>query len=132
FTDTAAMTGADGGFRLVVPAGPSVLRVIGPTADYRLHDYAYQPCPACGREHVRLFEHARVALDLAHGARPEPVRVTLRRGTAIVGRAVGPDGESIREGVLVCRTVVQPLRSLVPRVLPIRDGSFALPGCVPG
>jgi RNA polymerase sigma factor (sigma-70 family) len=132
FSDTAAVTGADGHFRIVVPTGPSALRVIGPTADYRQHDYAYQPCPECGKEHMRFVEHARVAFDLAPGARPDPVRVTLRRGTAVAGRAVGPDGMPIRDGILVCRTVVQPLRSLVPRTLPVRDGSFALPGCVPG
>jgi hypothetical protein len=50
----------------------------------------------------------------------------------IAGRAVGPDGEPIREGVAVCRTIVHPLHGQVPRTLPIRDGRFELPGCVPG
>jgi hypothetical protein len=73
-----------------------------------------------------------VALNLDAGARPEPLQITLRRGTTVKGRAVGPDGEAIREGVVVCRSIVYPIRSVVPRTLPIRDGIFELPGCVSG
>jgi RNA polymerase sigma factor (sigma-70 family) len=133
FRDTATLTGADGCFRIVVPAVSCRLEVFGPTADYRQNNYEYQPCPYCISGHlVRMFEHGLVNLNLAPGDRPEPVRVTLRRGTTVTGRVVGPDGESIREGVAVCRTVAHPLRSPVPRTLPIRDGVFELPGCVPG
>jgi hypothetical protein len=131
FSDTATLTGADGHFRVVVPAKPIVLHVFGPTADYQLCDYGYQRCSQCGKEHLRFGEHARVSMDpAAEGTRP--VRVTLRRGLTITGRAVGPDGEPIRDGVLVCRNVSQPLRKPAPRTLPIRDGVFELPGCAPG
>jgi hypothetical protein len=132
FRDTATSTGADGRFRIVVPTGPCRLEVSGPTAEYRLHDYTLQRCPTCGFEHVRTGEHRRLELNLEPGARPDPVQVTLRRGTTVTGRAIGPDGEAIREGVVVCRTIVHPLRSPMPRTLPIRDGVFELPGCIPG
>jgi hypothetical protein len=131
FSDTATVTGPDGRFRLVVSSKPVVLRVFGPTADYQLCDYGYERCPQCGKEHLRPGEHARVRMDPA-AARPDSVRVTLRRGLTIAGRAIGPDGEPIREGVVVCRTIAQPLRKPAPRAMPIRDGHFELPGCVPG
>jgi hypothetical protein len=155
FSDTATLTGEDGVFRVVVPAKPVLLRIFGPTADYRLCDYTYQRCPQCGKEHLRPGEHARVRIapSVASAGRPEsgkgPVdsvpsvdsrratagaafRVTLHRGLTITGRAIGPDGEPIREGVVICRTVDQPLRKPTPRPLPIRDGRFELPGCVAG
>jgi RNA polymerase sigma factor (sigma-70 family) len=132
FSSTEALTDTSGRFRIAAPPGACVLRVIGPTADYQLHDYSPKPCPVCGRENVRGFEHARVTVQLTSGARPEPLRLTLRRGTTIPGRAVGPDGTPIRSGVLVCRAVAQPLRSVTPRTFPVQDGAFALPGCIPG
>jgi RNA polymerase sigma factor (sigma-70 family) len=130
FADTATMSGADGRFRIVVPANPFFLRVFGPTADYRLYDYAYQRCPQCGKPHLRPGEHARIRIDPTKKVSDDLLRVTLRRGQTVIGRAVGPDGEPIREGVLVCRSISQPLRKPAPRLLPIRDGHFELPGCI--
>jgi hypothetical protein len=133
FRDSATLTRADGRFRLVVPAKPCRLEAFGPTADYRPDTFEYRPCPYCTGSHlVRMFEHGSARFNFALGDRPEPVRVTLRRGTTVTGRAVGPDGEAIREGVVVCRSIAHPLRSPAPRPLPIRDGVFDLPGCVPG
>jgi RNA polymerase sigma factor (sigma-70 family) len=138
FSDTATLTGADGRFRIVLPASPTVLRVFGPTAQYQLCDYDYHRCPECGTEHLRHGEHARIRLDPKVSAQgsdaeaPEPIRVTLRRGLTVTGRAIGPDGEAISEGVLICRTVAQPLRKPAPRPLPIRQGQYELPGCIPG
>jgi hypothetical protein len=133
FRDTATFTGGDGRFRIVVPEGRCRLEVFGPSADYRPHSFDYEPCPYCSESHlVRVFEHAFAPLNAALGDRPEPMRLTLRRGTTIRGRVVGPDGAAIREAVAVCRSVAQPLRGQVPRTLPVRDGAFELPGCVPG
>jgi hypothetical protein len=133
FRDTAIFTGADGRFRIVVPEGRCRLEVFGPSADYRPHSFDYEPCPYCSGGHlVRVFEHAFASLNAAHGDRLEPMRFTLRRGTTISGRVVGPDGQAIREAVAVCRSVAQPLRGQVPRTLSIRDGVFEIPGCVPG
>jgi hypothetical protein len=133
FRDTAIFTGVDGRFRIVVPEGRCRLEVFGPSADYRPHSFDYEPCPYCSEGHlVRVFEHAFASLNTAFGDRSESVRLTLRRGTAISGRVVGPDGEPIREAVAVCRSVTQPLRGQVPRTLPIRDGVVEVPGCAPG
>jgi RNA polymerase sigma factor (sigma-70 family) len=129
-SDTATMTGPDGSFRLVVSASRVVLRVFGPTADYRLCGYDYERCSQCGKLHLRPGEHARVKVDAA-GGRPEPIQVVLKRGTTVPGRAVGPDGQPIRDGILLSRTLAEPLRKPVPRLLPIRDGTFELPGCIP-
>jgi RNA polymerase sigma factor (sigma-70 family) len=132
FRDAGTLTDRDGRFRLVVLPGTCHVSVVGPTPDYRLQDYTPQRCPSCGVDHLRYCEHARVVLTLDRAAPPEPIRVVLRRGVSVAGRAVGPDGEPIREGVAVCRTVIHPLHGQVPRTLPIRDGRFELPGCVAG
>jgi RNA polymerase sigma factor (sigma-70 family) len=133
FRDTATLTGPDGSFRIVVPPVSCRLEVFGPTADYQPASYDYQPCPYCTSGHqVRMFEHGLVTLNPVSGSPQEPVCVRLRRGRAISGNAIDPSGEPIHEGILICRTVAHPLRSPVPRPLPIRDGVFELPGCVAG
>jgi hypothetical protein len=131
-SDTARLSGPDGRFRLIVPTRPTILSVIGPTADYQLDNYEYQRCPQCGKDHLRTVEHARIPLDHSTPSWLRSVRVTLRRGQPVEGRAVGPDGEPIRQGIVVCRTIAHPLRQSMPRNLPIRDGVFRLPGCIPG
>jgi protocatechuate 3,4-dioxygenase beta subunit len=133
FRHMTVHTGADGQFRIVVPAGQCRLEVFGPSADYRPHSFDFEPCPYCADGHlVRVMEHGFAPLNYARGDRPAPIRLKLQRGTTVSGRVVGPDGEAIRDGVIVCRTVAHPVRSPVPRPLPIRDGVFELPGCVPG
>jgi hypothetical protein len=133
FRDVAAVTSAGGHFRIVVPPGRCRLEVFGPSADYRPHSFEYEPCPDCiDGPLVRVMEHGFAPLSHALGDRPDPLRITLRRGTTVSGRVVGPDGEAICDGALVCRTVTHPLRSTVPRPRPIRDGVLELPGCVPG
>jgi RNA polymerase sigma factor (sigma-70 family) len=132
FGAMARFTGADGRFRIVVPPLPCHLEVIGPSADYRPQTFEYEACHYCDDGHLaRIMEHAFVALHYTCHDRPEPLRLTLRRGTPVTGRAVGPSGEAIQKGVLVSRSATQPLRSGVPRALSIRDGVFELPGCVP-
>jgi RNA polymerase sigma factor (sigma-70 family) len=133
-SDVASLTGVDGRFRVALPAVPIMLRVFGPGGEYQLDSYEYERCPQCGQNHWRAGENARVRLDLTLPALPtiaNEVKVTLRRGTTVTGRAVGPDGRPIRDGVLICRNISQPLRRPAPQPLPIRNGVFELPGCVP-
>ena len=132
--DAATRAGPDGTFRVVALPGKGKGKVeaFGPTPDYQPATFDLLKCSACGKAHIRRFEHASVRIEADAGKTPASVAVTLRRGEAVAGRAVGPDGRPIRDGVLIARAVVQPLRNLVPRPLPVRDGDFALPGCVPG
>jgi RNA polymerase sigma factor (sigma-70 family) len=132
FSDAATLTAADGRFRLVVSAKPVVLRVYGPTADYRLDNYDYERCLQCGKVHLRPGEHARIKYDPTAVDRDKTIQVRLRRGQTVSGRAVDANGQPIPDGVLVCRNVAQPMRKPAPRILPIRDGHFELPGCIPG
>jgi hypothetical protein len=132
FRDAGTLTDRDGRFRLVAMPGACNIGVVGPTPEYRLHDYTPRLCPTCGVAHLRSYDHARAELTLDRAAPPEPIRLVLRRSVSVIGRAVGPDGEPIAEGVAVCRSVVHPLNGQVPRALPIRNGRFELPGCIPG
>jgi hypothetical protein len=134
FRSMGTVSRTDGRFRIVVPRGKSYLEVSGPTPEYRPQSFEYEKCHYCtANDHfVRILAHAFRPLNLAEGDRPEPMQITLHRGETVTGRVTGPSGEPIHEGVAVCRTVAHPLRSPVPRMLPIRDGAFELPGCVPG
>jgi RNA polymerase sigma factor (sigma-70 family) len=132
FRDAGTLTDRDGRFRLAVRPGACSVCALGPTPEYRLHDYTSRLCPNCGVAHLRSYEHARVELTLDRAAPPEPIRLVLRRGVSVAGRAVGPDGEPIAEGIVVCRSVIHPLNGQVPRALPIRNGRFDLPGCISG
>src|SRR6202008_3163509 len=43
-----------------------------------------------------------------------------------------PNGESIQSAVLLCNEKVSPLRDATVQPLPVREGRYELPGCVPG
>jgi len=130
--DAPVRSAPDGSFRLAVPPGPGQIRAFGPTPHFRVAGHGFRPCPACGTEHLRTFEHARADTDPLPGRCPERVTLTLTAAPPVPGTAVGSDGRPVSTGVLVCRSVVQPLRNLVTRPLLVRDGAFELPGCSPG
>jgi hypothetical protein len=129
--DVPVRTGADGSFRLIVPSGTGKVCAFGPTANYLPVSHDLLRCSWCGNNHVRRFEHALTRVEVPVGRTPDPLALVLKVGVVSSGKALGPDGAPVRHGVLVSRSVVQPLRGLVPRPLLIRDGSFELPGCSP-
>ena len=91
------MTGPDGTYRIAAPPGPGYLVVQGPDDDYVLQEfggdgvmYAARP----GRR--RHYAHAYRAVELKPGGTDHEVDLTLRRGAALRGRAVDPDGQAVR------------------------------------
>jgi hypothetical protein len=82
---------------------------------------------------VRLEPSDHGELKVAGNGMPAGlVKVTLRRGVAVTGRVIGPDGAAVGDGVVVCRHAHQPAGRPEPRSLPVRHGTFSLPGCVAG
>lgn len=124
--DTAVRTATDGSFAIAVPPGPVALEGWGPTPEYQQAAFESQSCPTCGKNHRRSFEHALAEL------RNESVTLMLHRGESIRVAAVDTDGKPVANGVAMCRSIVRPLRNMVPQPLPVHDGAFELPGCVPG
>jgi hypothetical protein len=135
------MTGPDGTYRVAAQPGPGTLVVQGPDDDFVPRVFGGEGVllwAAPGRE--RLYAHAYRAVELKPGASDQEIDLSLRRGTAILGRAVGADGQPIREASIFCRLFLR-----VPptggwklwAVLPIlgrnqvRDGRFTLRGLDP-
>ncbi len=105
---TPAATGRDGTYRVAAPPGPGYLVVQGPDDDYVLHElgadggmYVAQP----GRR--RFYAHAYHAIDLKPGGPDQELNLTLRRGSAIRGQAVGPDGQPVRDAWVCSRLMLR-------------------------
>ncbi len=134
-----AVSGPDGSFRLVVPAGPGHLLIEGPGEEY-LHVETSSTAMGIGlRPSFHLYPHAHTVLDIPPGEARHPVEIRLRRGVTITGRVIGPDGRAVAEGWVFGRGYA-PYREGAfpfgafngppPRV-EVKDGRFAIPGCDP-
>jgi hypothetical protein len=73
-----------------------------------------------------------LALDTTHGADVRELRVALRRGVSISGRVIGPDGEPIARGALLCRVQTCPQEPTEGQPQLFWDGRFTVRGCLPG
>src|SRR5262249_8273608 len=118
------------------------LMVHGPTHEYRTQALRYwsvfenddesqrwgwrEPLP----EERRFYTHAEQELKLTPAEQPAKVRLQLVRGKTVAGRVVGPGGEAVQTGVLLCGEKVSPLMNGEMQPLPVRAGGYKLPGCV--
>ena len=55
----------------------------------------------------RLYAHAYHAVDLKPGGPDHEVDLTVRRGVALRGRAVGPDGQPVRDAWVCSRLMLR-------------------------
>ncbi len=135
------VTGPDGTYRVAAPAGPGYLVVQGPDDDYVLREFGGEGAmyaAVAGRR--RLYAHAYRAVELKPGGPDHEVDLTLRRGVALHGRAVGPDGQPARDAWICSRLMLrtQPDGGWKLFILPqdhsrspVRDGRFVLHGLDP-
>jgi RNA polymerase sigma factor (sigma-70 family) len=124
------ITRQDGSFSMAVLAEPGHLLIRGPTSDY-IHEeigsnviYLGQPG---GR---RLYPDAIVKLDVPAKGEPKEVAVTLRRGAAVRGKLLGPDGKPVAKALIMHRLHVGiDLGWNFP--VEVRDGVFEVRGLDP-
>jgi RNA polymerase sigma factor (sigma-70 family) len=127
-----AVSRADGTFGLCVLPGAGHLRVHGPTSEYVLQERGQNQLDAGQPGGVRIYAHAFAPLELASGAEPRDLAVTLQRGVTVRGRLLGPDGKSVAEALLISRLHLSP-GALYWRGFPLRvqDGRFEVHGLDP-
>ena len=145
----AAVTGPDGKFQIVVPAGPGHLLVRAAKSDY-LHLVAKAVDLGLSAS-SHMYPDAMATIDLKAGAAPDELNMRLRRGVTIAGQVIGPDGAPVASAIAVgCSyrpydAVSSALRSMssvatafpfspflvdAPKIK-VRDGRFEIPGCDP-
>ena len=132
-----AATGPDGSYRIAATPGPGNLVVQGPDDDYVLREFGADGGPVGARPgHERFYAHAYHTLDLKPGAADQEVNISLRRGIAVEGRAVDPEGRPIPNAWFFSRATVSsgPLsgwrlwRLRARDHLQVRDGRFVMHG----
>ena len=139
--ETVAVTGPDGTYRVAAPPSAGYLVVQGPDDDYVLHEFHGEGTMyIAGPGRPRLYAHAYRAVDLKPGDPDHEVDLTLRRGAALHGRAVGPDGQPVRDGCVCSRLMLRTQADggwklwLDPKhesLSQLRDGRFVLHGLDP-
>src|SRR5262249_45001886 len=123
-----ARTGPDGSFRLAVVPGPASLRAYGPTLDY-----TSVAARVPGTANTTLFAHEVMRLDVPEGGDVPPLRVALTAGKSVTGRVDHPNHPTggSESTFLLCSGRVSPVRPYASLSLPVRDGTFTVPGCRP-
>jgi beta-lactamase regulating signal transducer with metallopeptidase domain/protocatechuate 3,4-dioxygenase beta subunit len=104
-----AATGSDGTYRVAAPPGPGYLVVQG-SDDYVLREFGGDGDGALiesGPGHRRFYAHAYRAVDLKPDGSGQEIDITLRRGTTIRGRVVGPDGRPVPDALVFSRIILQ-------------------------
>ncbi len=104
-----AVTGPDGTYRVAAPPGPGYLVVQG-SDEYVLREVGGDGDPSLIEAepgHRRFYAHAYRAVDLKPGEPDQEIDVTLRRGTTIRGRVVGPDGQPVPYARVFSRIILR-------------------------
>jgi RNA polymerase sigma factor (sigma-70 family) len=134
--NSRAATAADGSFLFGVMPAPGYLTVLGPGEDYVLRELGQRMAMAGQPGGRRLYSHAFHALTLKPGSPDQDIAIALRPSLAVKGHVVGPDGQPVRNAMVISRVILQPLPiawlywTLLSRDA-VRDGSFAVHGLPP-
>lgn len=116
FESYQAFSGPDGRFSLTTAAGPGNL-IVNASADHA----RVEAKDASGR----FLAHAIVPLDLKEGAESKPLEISLRRGAVVKGKLTGPDGQTVRDAVLIFRLLIDQTSTVSV------SETFELKGCDP-
>ena len=128
---SAVISRHDGTYSIPVPEGPGHLVVSQASPEYILSEFGSQKL--VGREGgLRKYAQALVRVDATKANDPIDVAITLRRGVAIEGKALSPDGKPVAEGEVITRFNVSAQAGRWGGYrIPVRDGRFVLPGLEP-
>jgi RNA polymerase sigma factor (sigma-70 family) len=128
-----AVSGHDGAFEMVLPAGPGHLLVQAPTSDYLHVVTSHKELGTDKLPNTALYPDAVTQLDLKAGAAASEVTLRLRRGVTVEVRAFEPGGEPVEQAIVFGRTFTRsenmsPFNGVAP-TLRVRSGRVEVPGC---
>ncbi len=106
--NTRAVSATDGSFQFGAMPAPGYLTVLGPGEDYVLQEIGQRMALAGKPGGRRIYAHAFHKLDLKPGSASREVTITLRPSTAVTGRVVGPDGQPVRNALVISHVILQP------------------------
>jgi hypothetical protein len=123
----------DGSFQIAVPAGKGHLLIFGPTGDYVLGEIGSNKLYSDESGGRRYRAHAIIPYEVKAGDRPHELAAAIRPGVTIKGRAVGPHGETVKDGFILTTLHIEPFSPFWRGdfQVPIRDGHFELHGLAP-
>ena len=126
-------TAADGSFHLGAEASPGLVVVDVPGDDYAFQSFGSRMIAQGQPGGRRRYAHAFAALDLKPRSETQEVNLVVRRGAAVRGEVVGPDGQPVREAWTFSPVILDP--ALWPWKgwtgsihAKVRDGRFAVHG----
>jgi hypothetical protein len=131
-----AATAADGSFQFGVMPAPGYLSILGPGEDYVLEEMGQRLALTGQPGGRRIYAHAFHALDPKPASASREVTIKLRPSAIVRGRVVGPDGQPVRDALVISRVVLQPgwiafLSWTANYRDEVRDGYFAVHGIAP-
>ena len=105
---TVLDTAADGSFQFGALPSPGYLSIMAPSDDYVLQTIGSRMIEDGQPGGRRYYSHANMLLDLKPGIGSKDIHVTVRRGVAVKGHVVGPDGQPVRDTRVISRIIMQP------------------------
>jgi RNA polymerase sigma factor (sigma-70 family) len=137
----AAVSAADGSFRLIVPPGPGHLLVDAKDPNFILKTTSAEELQTGTPGGQSRFHHEVVPINLELKDSPRELEIKVRRGVTLRGTVLGPDGKPVARGMLLCPRELlsadpNEIRIVFPGGSPphgliVENGRFELPGCDP-
>ncbi len=123
----------DGSFQLVVaPGRDGYLWIDGPSDDYVAQAIGSQTLRGGTSGGRPVYGHAFVPYDAKTVKDNEPIKVVLKRGATVKGRAVGMDGQPVRDAWIFSGIIINGRRNWpLDLHLQVQDGHFVLHGLAP-
>ncbi len=122
--------GPDGRYEIAVEPGMGRLLIYGSGGEY-VHDvrgYFDHLGRRSGGE--RLYAHAFVPYGVAADSGSTDIDIALQPGNTLVGRVVGPEGQTVDQAEIITTLSISPFHShwRGDYTIPVRDGRFELTG----
>ncbi len=101
-----AATIDDGSFQLAIEPAPGYLGIQGPSGDFVLQEIGDRMVREGKPDGDRYYAHASVFLDEKSSRAPLGLNITLRRGSTVKGRVIGPDGQPAPGALIFSRAIL--------------------------